>query len=75
MDLKNEKITLEEIVEFEELETMTRAEQTNFHEDVLEWISMEQVLNNFHDILFVEVEREEAYAYKKSIAYEYLLER
>lgn len=75
MDLKSEQITLEEIEEFEEFVAMKKAEQTNFLEDVLEWISMEQVLYNLYNIPFTEVGSEEEYAYKKSIVHEYILER
>ena len=74
MDLNNEIITLEEIKEIEEMEAVMNAEKADFHQDVLDWMEMEQVLYNHHDALS-EAEREEAYAYKKNIASDYLMER
>ena len=75
MELNNEKITAEEIEEFMEMEAIMKEENLDFQQEVLEWITMEQVLYNPHDVPFEEVEREEAYAHRKNIVHEYLLER
>lgn len=75
MVLNNERITAEEIEEFMEREVIKKEERADFHQEVLEWMTMEQILYNFHDVPFEEAEREEAYVYKKNIAFDYLMER
>lgn len=75
MKLNNEKITLEEIEEIMEIEAIMKVERADFHQEILEGMEMEQILYNLHDVPFDEAEREEAYAYKKNIAFDYLMER
>lgn len=75
MELNNEKITAEEIEEMIEMEAVMNEEEAEFHQEVLEWLTIDQVLYKHHDITFDEVEREEAYAHRKNIVHEYLLER
>ena len=75
MELNNERITLKEIEGFMEMEEIMKEERADFHQEVLEWMTMEQVPYNLRDIPFDDAEREEAYACRKNIMYESLLER
>jgi hypothetical protein len=74
MDLDKEKITPEEIEEIMEMESVMKAERVDFEQEVHDWMTMEQILYNHNGVLF-EAEREEPYAYKKNIAFDYLMGR
>ena len=69
MNLKNENDTLEA------MEEVMKGKQNDFHEEILERLTLEQIQFHLCYPICNEIDREEEYVSTKNILHEYLMER